>query len=134
MNTRRQLLIAIGAAPLLYAQSQGAQVTGKQQRIGYIGGPAKPPGYFRFFRDELQAAGYVEGKNIVFDYKGAEGQLDRIPGLVQELVHSKVDVLVAPNLVSIRAAQQATKTIPIAMVISVDPVAAGIVKRDRRMG
>jgi len=76
----------------------------------------------------------VEGKNIVVEYRYAKGKLDRAPGLVAELVQLKVDVLVAGFLPGIRAAKEATKTIPIVMVLSVDPVATGIVDSLARPG
>jgi putative ABC transport system substrate-binding protein len=76
----------------------------------------------------------LKGKNIVVEYRYAEGKLDRIPSLVAELVQLKVDVLVSPALPAIRAAKQATKTIPIVMLTNVDPVATGIVDSLARPG
>src|SRR5204863_813818 len=78
--------------------------------------------------------GYVEGKSLLIEYRYAEGKPDRIPSLVAELVQLKVEVLVVGAQASIRAAMQATKTIPIVMVSSVDPVAAGIVDSLARPG
>jgi ABC-type uncharacterized transport system substrate-binding protein len=66
-------------------------------------------------------------KNVLFEYRNAEGKLDLIPKLVDELVQLKIDVLVTTNPTAIRAAKQATKTIPIVMVITQDPVATGII-------
>jgi putative ABC transport system substrate-binding protein len=76
----------------------------------------------------LQELGYVEGKNFLIEPRYAEGRLDRIPALVNELVQQKVQVIVAPNNVAIQAAKKATKTIPVVMVSSVDPVEAGYVE------
>jgi putative ABC transport system substrate-binding protein len=76
----------------------------------------------------LRDLGYEEGKNIAIERRYAEGRLDRMPALVNDLVRQKVEVIVAPNNVVIRAAREATKTIPIVMVTTVDPVAAGYVK------
>jgi putative ABC transport system substrate-binding protein len=70
----------------------------------------------------------VEGENILIERRSAEGRLDRIPSLVNELVQQKVDVILAANNVGIRAAKGATKTIPIVMISSIDPVAAGYVE------
>jgi len=67
----------------------------------------------------------VEGKNFVIEYRGAEGNLDHIPKLVNELVQLKVDVIVAPTPGVIRSAKQATKTIPIVMVTGIDPFTSG---------
>ena len=100
-------------------------------RIGLIdsSGTAQNPGpLFNAFRQGLQDLGYVEGKNILLEHRYAEGRLDRMPALLSDLVQDKVDVIVATNNVAISAAQKATKTIPIVIVTSVDPVAAGFVK------
>jgi len=106
-------------------------------RIGYVSGtgdPSNPGPYVEALRQGLRDLGYVEGKNIVIEFRGAEGKLDRIPGIVAELVQLKVDVLILPILPAIRAAQQATKTIPIIMVTNLDPVAAGIADSLARPG
>jgi putative tryptophan/tyrosine transport system substrate-binding protein len=69
------------------------------------------------FRDELRDLGYVEGTNIVIEYRSADGKPDRVPRLVTELVQLKVDVLISGDDPTIRVFKQATKTIPIVMVI-----------------
>lgn len=100
-------------------------------RIGFIfstGSPEAPSPLFDAFRSGLSDSGYVDGKNISIESRYAEGRLDRMPVLVNDLVQQKVDVLVAPNNVVIRAAREATKTIPIVMITTVDPVSAGYVK------
>jgi putative ABC transport system substrate-binding protein len=81
----------------------------------------------------LRDLGHFDGKNILIEYRGAEGKLDRISGIIAELVQLNVDVLVVVTLSSIRAAKQATKTIPIVMVTG-DPVASGIVDSLARPG
>ena len=86
------------------------------------------------FRQGLRDLGYIEGKNILVEYRYIEGKSDRIPSLVAELVQLKVDVLVLGPLPAIRAAKQATKTIPIVMVTTQDPVAAGFVDSLARPG
>ncbi len=83
---------------------------------------------FDAFRQGLRDLGYVEGKNILIERRYAEGRLDLMPTFVHEFVQQKVDVIVATNNVVIRAAKEATKTIPIVMLSSVDPVAAGYVE------
>src|SRR4030095_16414030 len=85
-------------------------------------------------REGLRDRGYIEGKTILVEYRYGEGKLDRIPSLVAELVRLKVDVLVSPTLPAIRAAKQATKTIPIIMLTNVDPVATGVVDSLARPG
>jgi len=86
------------------------------------------------FRRGLRDLGYIEGKNIAIELRYAEGKLDRMPGLVNELVQQKVDIIFAANNVAIRAAKAATKTIPVIMVASIDPVAAGYVESFARPG
>ncbi len=76
----------------------------------------------------------MEGKNILIEHRYAEGRLDRLPTFVHEFVQQKVDVIVAANNVVIRAAKEATKTIPIVMLTSIDPVAAGYVESFARPG
>jgi len=109
-----------------------AQQTAKAtSRIGFIfssGAPGDSTPWFDAFHQELGDLGYVEGKNILIERRYGEGRLDRMPALVNDLVQQKVDVILAPNNVAIRAAKEATKTIPIVMISSVDPVAAGYVE------
>ncbi len=125
------LLSIIGAFILASVYLAEAQQPAKIPQIGFIysAGTFKDPlSAFDAFRLGLRDLGYVEGKNILIERRYAEGRLDRMPALVNDLVQQKVDVIVAPNNVVIRAAKQATKTIPIVMVCSVDPVVAGYVK------
>ncbi len=86
------------------------------------------------FRQGLRDIGYSEGKNIVMEFRSAQGKPDRIPSLVAELVQLKVDVLVSQSTGGILAAKQATKTIPIIMVTVQDPVARGLIDSLARPG
>ena len=98
-------------------------------RVGFIVAAGNPSSIrLDAFRLELRDLGYVEGKNILIERRYAEGRLDRMPELVNDLVQQGVDLIVAPNNVAIRAARKATKSIPIVMVSSIDPVEAGYVK------
>lgn len=106
-------------------------------RIGFIsptGTADRPSPLFEAFRLGLRDLGYLDGKNIVIVHRYAEGRLDRMPPFVHEFVKEKVDVIVAPNNKVIRAAKEATKTIPIVMISSLDPVAAGYVESFARPG
>jgi putative tryptophan/tyrosine transport system substrate-binding protein len=94
-----------------------AQQPKKVPRIGYLSsgsGAANSP-RAEAFRQGLRELGYVEGKNIAFEYRNAEGKLDRIPDLAAELVRMKVDVILTGGNSAIRAAKKATSTIPIVM-------------------
>jgi putative tryptophan/tyrosine transport system substrate-binding protein len=114
-------IVFLATVPLVEAQQPG--------KIGYVSssGTATSDSSFAALRQGLRELGHAEGKDIRFEYRGAEGEPDRIPGLVAELVQLKVDVLFCPNLPAINAAKQATKAIPIVMVSNVDPVELGIV-------
>jgi putative tryptophan/tyrosine transport system substrate-binding protein len=129
--------LAVGALLFALCSAAEAQQPKKVPRIGYLAGrgdPSTPDPLIDAFRQGLRDLGYIEGKNILVEYRYGEGKLDRIPSLVAELVQLKVDVLVTPAFPAIRAAKQATKTIPIVMLINVDPVAAGIVDSLGRPG
>ena len=101
----------------------------KIPRIGYVSGSSASTTSERqtAFRQALRELGYVEGQNIAIEYRYAEGNLDRIPNLVGELIRSNVDVIVSGTEQAIRAAQKATKTIPIVFSATGDPLGSGFV-------
>src|SRR4029077_2506370 len=86
------------------------------------------------FRQGLRELGYVEGKNIVVEYRDAEGKQDRLPALAAELVRLKVDVIVTPGTLPTRVTKEATSTIPIVMAQVGDPVGSGFVASLARPG
>src|SRR4030095_2218782 len=109
-----------------------AQQPGKVPRIGYLTGSSPPTNptpdlNADAFRQGLRDLGYVEGKNIVVEYRYLEGKENRNATFLAELLQLKVDVLVTISLSSIRAAKEATQTVPIVMVTNFDPVAIGLV-------
>lgn len=131
--------VIFGAMIFTLCPSASAQQAKKIPRIGYVAlrNPptlTAPDPAAGAFQEGLRELGYVEGKNIFIEYRYAEGKADRIAGLVAELVRANVDVLVSPNGTAIRAAKQATQTIPIVMVTTTDPVAAGYVDSLARPG
>src|SRR4030095_15245825 len=131
------LRVALGAMFLTLCSSAEAQQSGKIPRIGYVrvvGVPSIPGPNVEAFRPGMQALRYVEGKNILIEFRYAEGKRDRVPSLVAELVQLKVDVLISGDDPALRAAKEATKTIPIVMVINQDPVATGLVDSLARPG
>ena len=114
-----------------------AQHPAKIPRIGYVSGTgsASDQGpYVEALRQGLRDLGQVEGRNFSIAYRGAEGKLNRVLSIVDELVRLKVDVIVAPFPAAIHAAKQATRTIPIVIVTGLDPVANGIVDSLARPG
>jgi putative ABC transport system substrate-binding protein len=106
-----------------------AQQPTKVPRIGYLSGspPFSIAERIEAFRQGLRELGYMEGKNIVIEWRSAEGKLDRAPDLATELVHLKVDVIVTAGPLVTRPAKQATSTIPIVMAFDPDPVGSGFV-------
>jgi ABC-type uncharacterized transport system substrate-binding protein len=118
------------AVPLIEAQP-----TAKLYRIGFLsGGFPGPMHWTAKLRAELQKIGYVEGKNIVIDARYTENQIDRLPGLADELVRLKPDVIVTGGINDARAAQNATKTIPIVGLGLGDPIANKFVDSLARPG
>ncbi len=115
---------------LRFALSAEAQQPTKIPRIGYLSAasPSANSARIEAFRQGLRELGYVEGKNIVIEWRSAEGKLDRLPALAAELVRLKVDVIVTAGPTATRAAKEATSTIPIVMTQDSDPVG----KRVRR--
>ena len=116
------LSLAILAAPL----AVGAQQPAKVPRIGILSADAASTRE-EAFRQGLRDLGYVEGQHVAIESRYADGRFEKLPGLATELVRLNVDVIVASPTEAIRAAQGATKTIPIVMAFSGDPVGSGIV-------
>jgi putative ABC transport system substrate-binding protein len=124
-------LLALGVAPLATEAQQAAKVA----RIGYLGDtPAASPHLREAFLQGVRDLGYVEGRNVVIEYRYAEGKRERLPALAAELVARKVDVIVAPNTPQALAAKQATRTLPIVFTVAADPVASGLVTSLARPG
>jgi putative ABC transport system substrate-binding protein len=125
-------LLVLGAAPLAAEAQQAAKVA----RIGYLStNLAANPHIQEAFRQGLRDLGYVEGRNVVIEYRDAEGKPERLPALAAELVALKVDVIVAAagNHLAL-AAKQATRTLPIVFAAVTDPVAIGLVTSLARPG
>ena len=127
-------VVALSAVLIAFSSSAEAQQPTKIPRIGFLWGTGPESPNLEAFRQGLRDLGYIEGKNILVEYRYLEGQLDRIPSLVAELVKLKADILVLVTLSSIRAAKEVTKTIPIVIVTNVDPVATGLVDSLGRPG
>jgi len=121
------LLLALGVIA-------DAQQPTKVPRIGYLGGPNPLLERREAFRQGLRELGYIEGKNIVIEWRSGEGKSERVPALAAELVRLKVDVIVTDGSNSTRRAKEATSTIPIVMAQDVDPVGRGIVASLARPG
>ncbi len=127
------LLLTVNCLSVYCLFPAEAQQPTKIPRIGYVG-PATTDPRTASFRQGLRDLGYTEEKNILVEYRYVGGRLDQFPVVVAELVQQKVDVLVAVPFQAILAAKQATQTIPIVMVTTLDPVATGIVDSLARPG
>src|SRR5229473_7251338 len=114
----------IVAAPFTAEAQQAAKIA----RIGYLVlNLAANPHLTEAFRQGLRDLGYVEGRNVVIEYRDAEGKFERLPALAAELVALKVDVIVAGGTPAALAAKQATTTLPIVVSAAGDPVTTGLV-------
>jgi len=138
MASRRDLVFSLGALALssslaAVSRAQGARIP----LVGYLEPSAPQNNSSRFlddFRQGLRELGYVEGRNVQLEIRWGEGALDRIPSLAADLVRHKVDVIVAVSSPSVSAAREATRTIPIVMPLSSDPVGDGLVASLARPG
>jgi putative ABC transport system substrate-binding protein len=126
------VLVPLFAAPL----TAGSQPGGKVYRIGFIttGSPKETQHLLKALDEGLRERGYVDGRNIVFERRFAEGRQERLPALAVDLVRLKVDVIVTGSNPVITAVKQATSTIPVVMAVSRDPVGSGFVASLARPG
>ena len=129
-------VLTLCAMLLALCSSAQAQQPTKVPRIGYLSptSPSVSPARIEAFRQGLRELGYVEGKNIVIEYRYAEGKFDRLPALAAELVRLKVDLIVTTGPTVTRAAKEATTTVPIVMATDTDPVGNGFVASLARPG
>jgi putative ABC transport system substrate-binding protein len=134
-TARKKILVLVVAAlcAALFAPA-GAQQPGKIPRIGLLSPASDSSPGSNAFRQGLRDLGYIEGKNVVVESRYVEGRLDRSPQLAAELVQLKVDVIFVSSLLVIRAAKEATRTIPIVMISFGDPVADGFIDSLARPG
>ena len=125
---RRAFLTALGCSFLAAPLAARAQQAAKIARIGFLALNLAPNPHLReAFLQGLRDLGYVEGRNVVIEYRDPEGKPERLPALAAELVALKVDVIVAPSTPAALAAKQATRTVPIVFLTVTDPVADGLV-------
>jgi ABC-type uncharacterized transport system substrate-binding protein len=124
----------LSAVILTTTDAADAQQQAKVPKIGWLGARSASAPAREVFTRELRSLGYTEGKNITFEYRYAEGKLDRLPALVDKLVRLNVDVLLTPSTPATVAGKNATRTIPIVFYSGSDPVAAGLVDSLARPG
>lgn len=136
---RRELLLAGLAVPAWALAARAQQPAGAPARIGYLHPQSEPRGtqgasVFETFRDELTRLGFVEGQNVAYERRFADGDATRLAALAEDLVRKKVDVIVAQTTTGALAAKRATATIPIVFTSSGDAVGSGLVASLARPG
>jgi putative ABC transport system substrate-binding protein len=132
MNRRDAVisLLALGVAPL----AAKAQPAGRVFRIGFVRAGRPPDSWVAGFRQGLQELGYVEGRNLIIDFRFTEGSAEQLPGLIEELMRLKVDLIIAAASPPALAAQKLTRTLPIVFVGVIGPVELGLVASLPRPG
>jgi putative tryptophan/tyrosine transport system substrate-binding protein len=131
---RRAFLAILGLGAFGRPRAVRAQPAGKVWRIGVLASaPADSP-LLQAFRQGLREVGYVEGQNVLIEYRFAAGKNDLLPGLAADLVAAKVDLILTDGNAAVHAAKNATRTIPIVMGTSGDPLSSGAVKSLSRPG
>jgi putative ABC transport system substrate-binding protein len=135
MITRR-VFILVSAGATMWPLPAGSQTADKVRRVGVLMAttPVAASHIVVAFADSLRELGYVEGKNVVFEYRWAQGKSELVPKMAADLVQKNVDVIVASSQAPALAAKRATTTIPIVMVNTTDPVEVGLVASLARPG
>src|SRR2546426_7446920 len=133
---RRTFLCGLTLGALSAPLGARAQQAGKVYRIGYLsnGNPTTTAPFVDAFRQGLREFGWVEGQNVSIEYQWADGRLERLPALAADLLKAPLDVIVLGGGPAVRAAREATRTVPIVSAIMGDPVAFGFAASLARPG
>jgi putative tryptophan/tyrosine transport system substrate-binding protein len=131
---RRDFIRLLGGAAAAWPLAARAQQPGKTSRIGWLQPVPIPDTWLRGFRQGLQEFNYVEGTNLIVEYRWGDGNFDQLPAMAAELIQLKVDVIISGNTAALLALQKATRTIPIVMLAAGDPVATGLAANLARPG
>ena len=134
MITRRAFVGSLTGGLLTAPLAAEAQQAGKVYRIGFLRAGQPPDGYLDGFQQGLRERGYIYGQNVVVELRTTDGSVDQLPQLAEELVRSKVDVILASAGPAALAARKATTSVPIVFVGVVDPVGVGLVPSLGRPG
>ena len=133
-STRRRLLLAMAAWPLLAFATKAAAQSAKMPRIGFLDPGARNEGLYGSFLGGLKELGYSDGKTIAIEARFADGALERLPALAKELADLKPDVLIVQSTPGVRAAIATKTAVPIIMVAVGDPIGSGFVATLGRPG
>jgi putative ABC transport system substrate-binding protein len=136
MTSRRKFLLTLSAGVMAAPRASIAQSAGKMVRVGFLGATSATAYASRVdaLRSGLRDFGYLEGKNLSIEFRWAEEEFGRLPGLAAELVGLNVDVIVTHSVAPVRAAKEASATIPIVIAAGADPLAEGLVASLARPG
>src|SRR5712671_879911 len=133
---RREFITLLGGAVSLPLAARAQQPAGRVYRVGYlsIGSREQTLHFIKAFEDGLRSLGYRVGENVTIEYRFANGEMERLPANVADVVRLGVDIIVATSNPITVAAMKATTTIPIVMTVSVDPVSTGLIASLARPG
>ena len=131
---RREFITLVGGAAAAWPLTAHAQQAGKTYHVGWLHPGPIPEPWIKGFREGLREFNYVEGKNLIIEYRWGDGDFDRLPAMAAELVRLNPDVIISVNTAALLALQKATTTIPIVMLATADPVASGLVRGLARPG
>ena len=135
---RREFITLLGGAAAAWPLAARAQQSDRMRRIGVLqilaAGDPEWQICFAAFKQGLQELGWLDGRNFTFEFRNADGRVDRLPALAAELVHANVDVIVTNASTAVEAARNATNTIPIVMASVGDAVGSGYVASLARPG
>src|SRR5215472_4550974 len=131
---RREFITLLGGAAVAWPLAVRAQQAEKRYTVGILSAGSENTALSAAFSDALRELGWVEGRNIVFEYRYAENRPERLSGLAADLVRLKVDVIAAAGTLAPLAAKRATVTIPIVMTAAGDPLGSGLVASLARPG
>ena len=136
MTTRRSFLTLLGGAAVAWPVTAGAQQNQRAHRIGFMGNSTAEleANLVGPFRDGLRALGYEEGRNVIIEFRWADGKYDQFPALVAELLAAKVDVIITAGTPATLAIKKATSTVPLVFIAVGDPVGTGVVPNLGRPG
>jgi putative ABC transport system substrate-binding protein len=127
-------LVGGGAAASWSLTARGQQATAPR-RVGFLLVGLSPESKeVQVFRRELRKAGYIEGRNLMMEWRSAKGDYDRVPALVEDLIRSNVDVMVHDSTIGTQVAKRTTSTTPIVMALVLDPIGSGLVESLRHPG